>query len=172
MLQSCRRIARADPGKPDYAFGPRDCYRAAKNRVGRCRRPLLSASRSLYGVGSERIMSSPVQFSACDGAKLYRNTHLQVKLKALDFSSTCPARPLSSLSRKRRGSVYGAEVAQRGNSESARGGNPVKWLDRVPTLAGGAKGRLTPPAGAAGGGGGRRAVPPAPNYPFSVGRVG
>src|SRR5437870_10798046 len=61
--------------------------------------------------------------------------------------------------------AYGAEVAQRGNSESARGGNPVKWLDRVPTLAGGAKGRLTPPAGAAGGGGGRQRLRSARTYP-------
>jgi len=165
MLQSFRRIARAAPGKPDYAVVRATSAERQEKRVGRCRRPLLSASRSLYGVGSERIMSSPVQFLACDGAKLYRNTHLQVKLKALDFSSTCPARPLWSLSRKRRGSVYGAEVAQRGNSESARGGNPVKWLDRVPTLAGGAKGRLTPPAGAAGGGGGRQRLRSARTYP-------
>src|SRR2546426_1851591 len=120
MLQSCRRIARAAPGKPDYAVGPRGSYRAAKNRVGRCRRPLLSASRSLYGVGSERIILLPGSVFPCDGASLYRNTDLKVKLKALDFSSTCPARPLSSLSRKRRGSVYGAEVAQRGIAEARR----------------------------------------------------
>src|SRR2546422_4064626 len=85
MLQSCRRIARAAPGKPDYAVGPRGSYRAAKNRVGRCRRPLLSASRSLYGVGSERIILLPGSVFPCDGAKLYRSTHLKVKLKALDF---------------------------------------------------------------------------------------
>src|SRR3989442_2451707 len=66
--------------------------------------------------------------------------------------------------------AYGAEVAQRGNSESARGGNPVKWLDRVPTLAGGAKGRLTPPAGAAGGGGGAPRVFATRTYPLRVWR--
>src|SRR2546422_9608105 len=87
MLQSCRRIARAAPGKPDYAVGPRGSYRAAKNRVGRCRRPLLSASRSLYGVGSERIILLPGSVFPCDGASLYRNTDLKVKLKALDLSN-------------------------------------------------------------------------------------
>ncbi len=38
-------------------------------------------------------MSSPVQFLACDGAKLYRNTHLQVKLKALDLAQPGHFRP-------------------------------------------------------------------------------
>src|SRR5437870_13026491 len=120
MLQSFRRIARAAPGKPDYAVVRATSAERQEKRVGRCRRPLLSASRSLYGVGSERIMSSPVQFLACDGAKLYRNTHLQVKLKALDFSSTCPARPPPSLPRTRRGTAHAADLPQPAHREPAR----------------------------------------------------
>src|SRR2546427_11030298 len=114
MLQSCRRIARAAPGKPDYAVGPRGSYRAAKNRVGRCRRPLLSASRSLYGVGSERIILLPGSVFPCDGARLYRNTDLKVKLKALDFQFNLPSPATFVSVSKAAWRVYGAHVAQRG----------------------------------------------------------
>src|SRR5207302_10368619 len=98
MLQSFRRIARAAPGKPDYGVVRATSAERQEKRVGRCRRPLVSASRSLYGVGSERIMSSLGRFLGCAGGKLYRNLDVHVKLIALDFSSTSPARPLSDLS--------------------------------------------------------------------------
>jgi len=41
MLQSFRRIARAAPGKPDYAVVRATSAERQEKRVGRCRRPLL-----------------------------------------------------------------------------------------------------------------------------------